>query len=94
MKLLSRVCQVTVVSSLALVSTIRLSGAFDNNAHLTLSQRARGISTVDNFLKANLTFELRNGINQIVEANKTGTALIREGVLLEDSNGGVFQISA
>jgi hypothetical protein len=87
MTLFSRVQLATVVGFLMMASTIRISAAFDNEAHLELTQRAIGMATIDNFLKTTLGFEFPNGVNQNVQAGKTATALIREGVLLEDSIG-------
>jgi hypothetical protein len=87
MKLLSRVYRATFVGFLTLLATSRVSPAFDSQAHRALSQRAVGMSTIDNPLRTNLRFDFPNGVNQLVEAGKTPTALIQEGALLEDSMG-------
>src|SRR6266545_4184306 len=80
-----RIYDATVVGLFFLLATIQVGYAFDNEAHRALSQRATGISSSNNLLKTNLGFEFPNGVNQLVEAGKTVTALIQEGALLEDS---------
>ena len=63
---------------------IRNGEAFDNNAHKALSERATTGSTLDNFLKTTLGFELPGGILQSVEGKRV-TVHIQDGALLEDS---------
>jgi hypothetical protein len=74
--------------------TAQIGKAFDNLAHLALSQRATQVSNLDNFLKGVLGSQLAddafhrpifpNGINQPIEGKKV-TELIQDGVLREDS---------
>jgi hypothetical protein len=63
----------------------RNTDAFDDEAHLRLSQRATTASSLDVFLKSVLPFEFPQGILEPGFAGNRVTELIQDGSLLEDS---------